>query len=114
MSNHGGRQIDGVPASISMLQDVVDAVQGRVPVIFDGGIRRGIDVFRALALGATAVGVGRPVLFSAALGGPGGVQSVLDHLTLELHQAMLLGGVQTTQGIGRDNLFVRAPLRKET
>ena len=114
VSNHGGRQIDGVPASIAMLQDVVEAVQGRVPVIFDGGIRRGIDVFRALALGATAVGVGRPVLFGAALGGPGGVQSVLDHLTLELHQAMLLGGVQTTQDIGRDNLVVRAPLRKET
>ena len=114
VSNHGGRQIDGVPASISMLQDVVDAVQGRVPVIFDGGIRRGIDVFRALALGATAVGVGRPVLFGAALGGAGGVKSVLDHLTAELHTAMLLGGVQTTREIGRDNLLQHALHRKET
>ncbi len=114
VSNHGGRQIDGVPASISVLQEVVDAVQDRVPVIFDGGVRRGIDVFRALALGATAVGVGRPVLFGAALGGAGGVQSVLEHLTRELHQAMLLAGVQTTRDVGRDNLFARALPRKET
>ena len=114
VSNHGGRQIDGVPASISLLQDVVDAVQGRVPVIFDGGIRRGIDVFRALALGATAVGVGRPVLFGAALGGAGGVKSVLDHLTAELHTAMLLGGVQTTRAIGRDSLLQHALHQKET
>ena len=114
VSNHGGRQIDGVPSSISVLQEVVDAVQGRAPVIFDGGIRRGIDVFRALALGATAVGVGRPVLFGAALGGPAGVNSVIEHLTTELHKTMLLAGVQSTKDIGRDSVLPRSLHRQET
>lgn len=113
VSNHGGRQIDGVPASITVLPDVVDAVGGRVPVIFDSGIRRGIDVFRALALGATAVGVGRPVLFGAALGGAGGVQNVLQHLNTEFRTAMLLAGVQTVGRIGRDNLLPAALHRKD-
>ena len=113
VSNHGGRQIDGVPASITMLPDVVDAVGGRVPVIFDSGIRRGIDVFRALALGATAVGVGRPVLFGAALGGADGVQSVLQHLAAKLRTAMLLAGVQAAGKIGRDNLLSAALHRKD-
>jgi isopentenyl diphosphate isomerase/L-lactate dehydrogenase-like FMN-dependent dehydrogenase len=63
VSNHGGRQIDGVPGAISLLQPTVDVVEGRVPVIFDSGIRRGIDVFKAVALGATVVAVGRPVLW---------------------------------------------------
>jgi lactate oxidase len=69
ISNHGGRQIDGVPASITMLRPAVDAVSGQVPVILDSGVRRGIDVFKALALGATAVGIGRPALWGLAAGG---------------------------------------------
>jgi isopentenyl diphosphate isomerase/L-lactate dehydrogenase-like FMN-dependent dehydrogenase len=77
-------------------------------------IRRGIGVFRALALGATAVGVGRPMLFGAALGGPAGVQSVLDHLTTELHKTMLLAGAQSTKDIDRNDLLPRALHRKET
>lgn len=112
VSNHGGRQIDGVPATISVLQSVTEAVQGRVPIILDGGIRRGIDVFRALTLGATAVGVGRPVLFGAALGGAGGVQSVLQHLIEELHTTMLLAGVQSVGSIGRNDLLSASPQRK--
>ncbi len=108
VSNHGGRQIDGVPGSISMLSDVVDAVAGSVPVIFDGGIRRGIDVFRALALGATAVATARPVLYGAALGGPSGVASVLEHLRDELRSAMLLAGTQTVTDINRDCLRIRS------
>ena len=105
VSNHGGRQIDGVPASVSVLRSVVEAVQGRVPVILDSGVRRGADVFRALALGATAVGVGRPVLFAAALGGAGGVASVLRHLTAELHTVMLLAGVERASDITQDHLW---------
>ena len=108
VSNHGGRQIDGVPGSISVLSDVVDAVAGDVPVIFDGGIRRGIDVFRALALGATAVATARPVLYGAALGGPSGVASVLEHLRDELHSAMLLAGTRTVGDIKRDCLRTRS------
>lgn len=104
VSNHGGRQIDGVPASVSALPEVVEAVGGRVPVLLDGGIRRGIDVFRALALGATAVATARPILYGAAVGGPAGVAAVLEHLRDELHQTMLLSGAQTIADIGRSNL----------
>ena len=108
VSNHGGRQIDGVPGSISVLAEVVDAVGSDVPVIFDGGIRRGIDVFRALALGATAVAMARPVLYGAALGGASGVASVLEHLRDELRSAMLLAGTQTVADIKRDCLRLRS------
>jgi len=92
VSNHGGRQIDGVPAAIAALPDVVKIVDGRVPVIMDSGIRRGIDVIRALAMGADAVAVGRPVMYGLGLGGAQGVQSVLEHLQAELQSAMLLTG----------------------
>ncbi len=108
VSNHGGRQIDGVPASISVLAEVVDAVGGTVPVIFDSGIRRGIDVYRALALGATAVALARPVLYGAAVGGAAGVASVLEHLRDELRGAMLLAGRQTVSEIDRSCIRMRA------
>lgn len=101
VSNHGGRQIDGVPASVSALPEVADAVAGRVPVLLDGGVRRGIDVFRALALGATAVATARPVLFGAVLGGDAGVAAVLEHMRDELHQTMLLAGTQAIADINR-------------
>ncbi|MFX0543305.1 alpha-hydroxy-acid oxidizing protein [Roseovarius sp. S4756] len=77
VSNHGGRQIDGVPASIAALPDVSKVVNGRVPVIMDSGIRHGSDVIRALVMGADAVAVGRPVMYGLGLGGAEGVQSVL-------------------------------------
>jgi len=106
VSNHGGRQIDGVPASISMLRAVVDGVEGRVPVILDSGVRRGIDVFKALALGATAVAVGRPVLWGLAVGGAPGVKSVYAHLTGEMKSAMLLSGVAKTGDIKREHVVI--------
>jgi lactate oxidase len=93
VSNHGGRQLDGVPASVSMLRPAADVVAGRVPIIFDSGIRRGIDVFKALALGATVVAVGRPVLWGLTCGGAAGVNSVYTHLVRELRETMLLSGV---------------------
>ncbi|MDX0315728.1 histidine kinase [Sinorhizobium meliloti] len=99
VSNHGGRQIDGVPASITVLPQVADAVGGQVPIILDGGIRRGIDVFRALALGANAVAVGRPILYGLGVGGPAGVKSVLDFLSAELKTTMLLAGVEKLNAI---------------
>jgi lactate oxidase len=104
VSNHGGRQMDGVPASMSMLRGAVDAVGGRVPVLLDSGVRRGIDVFRALALGATAVGIGRPALWGLAAGGSLGVKSVYGQLAGELKSAMLLSGVGKVTNLNRDYL----------
>jgi len=99
ISNHGGRQMDGGPASISLLRNAVDTVEGRVPVVLDSGIRRGIDVFRALALGATAVGIGRPPLWGLINGGSLGVKSVYGQLAAELRSTMLLSGVaKVTEG----------------
>ncbi len=92
VSNHGRRQVDGVVATAMMLAEVVAAVDGQVPVLVDGGIRSGVDVLRALALGATAVGIGRPVLWALAADGAPGVARVLDYLTAELRQAMAAVG----------------------
>jgi lactate oxidase len=105
VSNHGGRQQDGVPASISMLPAVADAVGGQVPILVDGGVRHGIDVFRALALGATAVAVGRPVLYGLAVGGAEGVRSVLEYLRDDLKTAMLLSGARKVSDITRTSLL---------
>jgi L-lactate oxidase len=104
VSNHGGRQMDGVPASISMLRGAVDAVQGRVPVLLDSGVRRGIDIFKALSLGATAVGIGRPALWGLIDGGSLGVKSVYAQLAFELKSAMLLSGVANVKDLNRDYL----------
>jgi lactate oxidase len=108
VSNHGGRQMDGVPGSVTMLPAAVDAVAGRVPVIFDSGIRRGIDVFKALSLGATAVAVGRPVLYGLAVGGAPGVKSVFTQLTREIRSAMLLSGVAKVTALKRENVVMKA------
>lgn len=92
VSNHGGRQLDGAPASLDALPEVVEAVAGRCPVLLDGGVRRGVDVVKALALGAHAVLVGRPALWGLATGGAEGVQAVLELLMTELDDAMALCG----------------------
>ena len=104
VSNHGGRQLDGVPAAISLLRPAADTVQGRVPIIFDSGIRRGVDVFKALALGATVVAVGRPVLWGLIAGGSPGVKSVYAHVTAEMKAAMLLSGVAKATAIKREHI----------
>jgi lactate oxidase len=104
VSNHGGRALDGVPASITVLPRVADAVKGRVPIVFDGGIRRGTDVFRALALGADVVAVGRPILYGLALGGNLGVQSVLEYLRNDLYIVMQLNGCPNVKSITRDRI----------
>ena len=93
VSNHGGRQTDGLPPALEALPPVVDAVGGKVPVLMDSGIRRGVDVFKALALGAKAVGLGRPALYGLALGGHLGVQSVYERVKLELTLTMQGAGV---------------------
>jgi 4-hydroxymandelate oxidase len=102
VSNHGARQLDGAPASIDALPGVVAAVAGRCPVLVDGGIRRGTDVLKALALGAAAVLVGRPVLWGLAVGGEHGVARVLEILQHELSLAMALAGCARIADIGGD------------
>jgi 4-hydroxymandelate oxidase len=105
VSTHGGRQLDGVPASIKALPAVVKAVGGRAEVYLDGGIRRGTDVLKALVLGARAVFVGRPVLWGLAVDGAAGVRGVLELLREELGLAMVLAGVSGVEGIGPDLLW---------
>lgn len=92
VSNHGGRQLDTVPASIDLLPDIAAAVGGTVPVLLDGGIRRGTDVLKALALGASAVAVGRPVIWGLAADGERGVARVLGRLRAEVEHALTLCG----------------------
>lgn len=92
VSNHGGRQLDSTLGTLDALPEVVGAVQGRAEVYMDGGVRRGTDVLKAIALGARAVLVGRPVLWGLALGGADGVRAVLEHLRMEFDHAMALAG----------------------
>jgi 4-hydroxymandelate oxidase len=101
VSNYGGFYIDGAPATMEVLPSIVEAVKGRVPVLIDGGFRRGTDILKALALGASAVMVGRPVLWGLAGYGPEGVQKVLELLQTELALAMGLSGIPATSGISR-------------
>ena len=105
VSTHGGRQLDGVPAGVEALPAVVEAVGGRAEVYLDGGIRRGTDVLKALALGARAVFVGRPVLWGLAVDGATGVQRVLGLLREELELAMVLAGLPNLQSVGADLLW---------
>ncbi|MDP9298170.1 MAG: alpha-hydroxy-acid oxidizing protein [Actinomycetota bacterium] len=101
VSNHGGRQLDTSMAGIDALPEVVDTVGGRVPVLMDGGVRRGVDVMKALALGATAVMVGRPAAWGLAAHGEEGVAGVLEILRGELVNAMSLAGCGTIEDITR-------------
>lgn len=99
VTNHGGREIDGGPATIDMLPEIAKAVDHRVPIVFDSGVRRGSHVFKALALGADLVGIGRPYLYGLALGGAKGVQSVIEQLNKELLIDMQLTGCKTIADI---------------
>jgi len=104
VSNHGGRNLDTVPATIDALPRVVQAVDGRVPVLFDGGVRRGVDVVKALALGATAVLIGRPYLWGLATCGADGVARVVRMLVDELEMAMAQCGARSLAEITPDLL----------
>jgi len=99
VSNHGGRQVDGAIASLDALPGIVEVVGGRVPVLFDSGIRSGADAFIALALGADAVLVGRPWVYGLALAGADGVRAVMEHLLAELDLTMALAGVASVADI---------------
>jgi isopentenyl diphosphate isomerase/L-lactate dehydrogenase-like FMN-dependent dehydrogenase len=105
VSNHGARTLDGTPGTLDVLPEVVDAVNGRIPVLVDGGIRRGGDVIKALALGAKAIMIGRPYLWGLAAFGRDGVQRVVELLHGELRIALGLSGAGTLQAV--DRTFVR-------
>lgn len=105
VSNHGGRQLDGAPSTISALPAVVDAVAGRAAVMMDGGVRSGVDVLRALALGATGVMLGRAWAFALAAGGEAGVSRMLDLLRHEIAVAMALTGQTDVKRLSRDMLL---------
>ncbi|XP_005525502.1 PREDICTED: hydroxyacid oxidase 1 isoform X1 [Pseudopodoces humilis] len=101
VSNHGARQLDGVPATIDVLPEIVEAVEGKVEVFLDGGVRKGTDVLKALALGAKAVFIGRPVLWGLAYQGEEGAKEVLQMLKEEFRLAMALTGCRRVEEIGR-------------
>jgi 4-hydroxymandelate oxidase len=101
VSNHGGRQLDGALATIDALPAVVAAVDGRVPVLVDGGVRRGGDVLKAIALGAAAVQIGRPYLWGLAADGEPGVRRVLELLRAEFALAMALAGCRSIAEVDR-------------
>jgi len=107
VSNHGGRTLDTLPATIEVLPGIADRVGGRVPVLMDGGIRRGTDVFKALASGASAVMVGRPIVYGLAVAGVRGVAHVLRLLRDEFEIAMALTGCATLADIRREHLIAR-------
>jgi 4-hydroxymandelate oxidase len=105
VSNHGGRNLDTVPATIDALPAIVERVDGRVPVLVDGGIRRGTDVLKALALGAKAVLIGRPYCYGLGVAGSDGVCRVVNILRQELEMAMMFTGCSSIREIGASVLW---------
>jgi 4-hydroxymandelate oxidase len=108
VSNHGGRQLDSVAATIDLLPAIAAAVGGRVPIVLDGGIRRGTDVVKALARGATAVAIGRPILWGLAVDGEAGVSGVFGFLERGLREALTLCGCRTPRDVAQADLLVPA------
>ena len=106
VSNHGGRRLDGMPASINMLPDIVEAVGDKAEIFMDGGIRRGTDVLKALALWARAVLIGRPYAYGLAAGGETGVRNVLELLRAELENAMIATGCSKLSDIDRSLIML--------
>lgn len=105
VSNHGARQLDTVPATIDVLPAIAEAVDGKIEVLIDGGIRRGTDVFKAIALGAKAVGVGRPIIWGLAVDGQDGAKHVLDLLRKDFALTMKLCGCTSVQEITAKMIF---------
>jgi isopentenyl diphosphate isomerase/L-lactate dehydrogenase-like FMN-dependent dehydrogenase len=101
VSNHGGRALDTAPGTVEVLPEIVDAVGGKIPVLVDGGFRRGTEILMALAIGAKAVMVGRPVMWGLAAYGQAGVQRVLELLQTELARAMGQAGRPTVASVDR-------------
>ena len=105
VSNHGGRQLDGAPATIAALPRIADAAGDRIEILFDGGVRSGQDVLKALALGARGCLIGRAYLYGLAAMGEAGVTKALDLISNELRVSMSLTGVRDVGNVSRDILF---------
>jgi lactate 2-monooxygenase len=106
VSNHGGRQVDGAVAAIDALPEVVKVANGRLPVLFDSGIRSGADMFKALALGASAICIGRPYVYGLAIAGEHGVREVIQNILAEFDLTMALAGCATLEDVAK------APLKE--
>jgi lactate 2-monooxygenase len=104
VSNHGGRQVDGSIATVEALPGVVEAVDGHVPVILDSGVRGGADVFRAIALGASAVLLGRPYVYGLGIAGQEGVEEVIRNVVADFDLTLGLAGCRSIAEIGREAL----------
>jgi len=112
VSNHGGRSIESGRGTLESLPEVIAGVAGKIPVLFDGGIRRGTDVYKALALGASGVGIGRPYAWGLAAFGQAGAERVLDILNLELRLAMVGCGARSIKEITAKTIIDRGPLAR--
>lgn len=104
VSNHGGRALDGTPAAITVLPEIAQALQGDAPIIMDSGIRRGTDIVKALALGADAVAIGRPLMYGLTVGGAGGVNAVMEFMNQELVNTVLHCGVDSISKLGESHV----------
>ena len=104
VSNHGGRQVDGAVAALDALPNVVEAVNDQAAVLFDSGIRRGADVFKALALGAKSVLLGRPYCYGLAVGGEAGVRHVLQNFLADIDLTLGLSGCASFAEVGPENV----------
>jgi len=104
VSNHGGRQVDGATSTIEALPEIAKAVDGRVPIVLDSGVRSGADAFKALALGATAVGIGRPYAYALAIAGEAGVRELLQNLKADFDLTLGLSGCRSIGEIGPEAL----------
>jgi lactate 2-monooxygenase len=112
VSNHGGRQVDGAIATLEALPAVAGAVAGRIPILLDSGIRGGADAFKALALGATAVLIGRPYVYGLAIAGSAGVREVIENMRADFELTMALSGCSSIAEIGSEMLVTGAPLAR--
>ena len=110
VSTHGGRQVDGAIATLEALPEVATAVGGRIPILLDSGIRGGADVFKALALGASAVLLGRPYVYGLAIAGSAGVREVIENLRADFELTMALAGCSRLSEIGPEALVAGAGL----
>jgi isopentenyl diphosphate isomerase/L-lactate dehydrogenase-like FMN-dependent dehydrogenase len=109
VSNHGGHTLDYLPHPFQVMDEIVAEVNGRATVILDGGLRRGGDILKALAFGATLAGLGRPILYALAAGGEAAVTDLIDAITRELQRLMTLTGCPDPTVVGRDILIEDRP-----